>query len=138
MRDQKSKTILIISDHRFALYLMDSFDHSGRPAHYHSNVATVTNWITACISEYSAFVINITLPGIDGVALATLIRRLSRDVPIVILAENYDDELMATFRNAGANGYVAKTLKGLPVPLPEVYASIYRVINQTEAPVPRY
>jgi NarL family two-component system response regulator LiaR len=53
--------------------------------------------------------LDLSMPGLNGIEAAKRIRQLSPDSKIVILTENADEDLMAAALEAGASAYVLKS-----------------------------
>ena len=52
---------------------------------------------------------DIQMPGLNGIEATKRIRQLSPDSKIIILTQNTDDDLMAAALQAGASAYVVKS-----------------------------
>jgi DNA-binding NarL/FixJ family response regulator len=55
-------------------------------------------------------VLDISMPGMSGLEVASRLRRAGSAVPIVFLTIHNDEELVAASQAAGGIGYVVKTL----------------------------
>ncbi|HEY7291058.1 MAG TPA: response regulator transcription factor [Vicinamibacterales bacterium] len=69
-------------------------------------------------------VLDISMPGMTGLEVASRLRRDGIDIPIVFLTIHNDQELVRAARAAGGIGYVEKTLlsSDLPDAVNEAYA----------------
>ena len=54
-------------------------------------------------------ILDLTMPGLNGVGAAEKIRKILPDVPILILSMHESVSLLETFRRIGVQGYVPKT-----------------------------
>lgn len=77
-------------------------------------------------NEYDAIVLDIVLPGKDGLSILKLLRKAGRNVPVILLtARNELDDRIAGL-HLGADDYLAK-----PFFVEELIARIYAVVRRT-------
>lgn len=80
----------------------------------------------ALANEYDAIVLDIMVPGKDGLSILKTLRREGRNVPIILLTarNELDDRLQGL--NLGADDYIAK-----PFFVEELIARIHAVVRRT-------
>ena len=72
-----------------------------------------------------AVILDIVMPKIDGLALISIIRKKHQKLPIVVFTGlGFDEEMMQSTRDAGANGYVSKGLGPS-----DIYMALMRVLK---------
>lgn len=124
---------LVVDDNRLLNRFLTTFlREKGHDAASLSDSAKVEPWLEE--NPCNAIILDINMPGIDGLALISMIRVNFADLPIVMFTGlGYDEEAMQAARKAGANGYVSKG-QGPS----EIYAALMRVIAQTAKPVAQH
>ncbi len=79
--------------------------------------------------EYSAIVLDLGLPGMDGIEVCRRLRQEARDIPILMLtARDAVEEKVEGFQ-AGADDYLVK-----PFALPELYHRLVALVRRAEGP----
>lgn len=79
--------------------------------------------------SYSAIVLDLGLPGMDGIEVCRRLRRAARDTPILMLtARDALEEKVEGFQ-AGADDYLVK-----PFALPELYHRLHALVRRAEGP----
>ncbi|MEO1006355.1 MAG: response regulator transcription factor, partial [Cyanobacteria bacterium J06638_38] len=83
-------------------------------------------YLLALDIEYDAIILDIMLPGRDGLSILKQLRRQSKNTPVILLTarNELDDRLEGL--NLGADDYIAK-----PFFVEELIARIYAVIRRT-------
>lgn len=83
-------------------------------------------YLLALDNEYDAIVLDIMLPGRDGLSILKQLRRRGKNTPVILLTarNELDDRLEGL--NLGADDYIAK-----PFFVEELIARIYAVIRRT-------
>src|SRR5262245_18276081 len=77
-------------------------------------------------------VLDISMPGMNGLEVAGRLRRAGSTVPIVFLTIHDDDELVRAAQTAGGIGYVAKTMLPSDLPLAVNEARAGRLYRRSE------
>lgn len=80
---------------------------------------------------FSLMVLDIMLPGEDGLAICTRLREAGKSLPIIMLTAKGDDEERIEGLNAGADDYLAK-----PFNPKELYARIQAVLRRSSHELP--
>ncbi len=114
---------LIVDDDVAVVKLMTTYlEKKGSLCSSLTNSTEVIPWLER--NPVDAIVLDIGMPGIDGLTLIPLIREKFADVPVIIFTGmGYDSEAMQKARKAGANGFVSKGL-----PPDEVFLALQRVM----------
>jgi len=111
--------VLVIEDNSdIAMLLVDFFTDRGHVADCAND--GITGLHLATVNEYDAVILDLALPGLDGIELCRKVRKANRaSVPILMLTarDSLNDRL--TGFDAGADDYLVK-----PFELLEVYARI--------------
>ncbi len=115
--------LLLVDDDPAVNKLMATFlSRKGLVCSTLSSSTEVTPWLEN--NAVDAIILDIGMPGIDGLSLIPMIRSRAPEVPIIIFTgAGYDGEKMQQARKAGANGFVSKGL-----PPEEVYLALQRVV----------
>lgn len=75
-------------------------------------------------NQCEVVVVDLNMPGVDGISVITNLRALSAHLPIIVFTGfGYDEERMHAALRAGANGYVSKNL-----PIEQLYCVLSRVL----------
>jgi DNA-binding NarL/FixJ family response regulator len=105
--DGERPTVVLADDHREMLVRVTEL-----LASEFTVVAAVDDGETLIDAEADfhpdVLVIDITMPGINGLEAATLVRRSGSQVPIVFLSVHEELEFVMAARQTGALGYVSK------------------------------
>lgn len=111
--------VLVIEDNNdIASLLVDFFTEKGHIADCANDGVTGLHLVT--VNDYDAIILDLALPGMDGISLCQKIRKsLNKSPPILMLTarDSLDDKL--TGFDAGADDYLVK-----PFELLEVYARV--------------
>ncbi len=84
-------------------------------------------WPALCSEDYAAAVLDIGLPGEDGISLLQRLRQQQRTLPVLILtARDGKSDKLAGFK-AGADDYVIK-----PVDMEELAARLHALIRRAQ------
>ena len=87
-------------------------------------------WSALCSEDYAAAVLDVGLPGEDGISLLHRLRQQQRTLPVLILtARDAKSDKLAGFK-AGADDYVIK-----PVDMEELAARLHALIRRTQGPM---
>ena len=122
--------VLIVEDNKdIALLLVDFFSDRQQIVDYaHDGLSGLH---LAASNEYDAIILDLSLPGVDGLELCRQLRTVKHsDVPILMLTarDTLDDKL--TGFSAGADDYLVK-----PFELQEVYARIQALWRRSKQSV---
>jgi len=102
--------ILLVEDHPMARAGLELFIQAYSDLQLMGQVGSGEEAIEFCdSSEPDVIVMDIKLPGIDGVDTTANIRRRHPAVQVVALTSFYEQELVERAFRAGVNGYVLKT-----------------------------
>ena len=119
--------MVVDDDRRICEMLTTYFESQGRSAIWLQDPTKLMPWLQ--LNHCSAIILDIDMPGIDGLSLLTQIRRQHPDVPVIMFTgAGYNEAKLQTALHAGANGYVSKGL-----PASETYAAVMRAIGQAGA-----
>lgn len=80
---------------------------------------------------YSLIVLDIMLPGENGLAICRRLREAGKNVPVIMLTAKGDDDERIEGLNAGADDYIAK-----PFNPKELFARIQAVLRRSQRDVP--
>ncbi len=80
------------------------------------------------VGDYGAAILDLALPGIDGMTLLRGLRRAGRKLPVLILTANASLDGRVAGLDAGADDYLAK-----PFELPELEARLRALIRRAHA-----
>ena len=116
---------LIVDDNRLLnRFLTTFFRDKGHGCASLTEGTKVESWLDK--NPCDAIILDIGLPKVDGLTLISVIREKHPELPIVMFTGlGYDEEAMQKARNAGANGYVGKSLGPS-----EIYNAVMRVLVQ--------
>ena len=124
--------VLVIEDNKdIASLLVDFFTDKGHVTDYAADGLTGLHLVT--VNQYDVILLDLALPGIDGIELCQKFRKLLKsNTPILMLTarDSLDDKLIGF--DAGADDYLVK-----PFDLLEVYARVQALwrrsfnVNQT-------
>jgi two-component system OmpR family response regulator len=120
------RLLLIEDDARSARYLMRALNESGHVSDHVADAAT--GLAMAREGLYDVIVLDRRLPGLDGIALVTELRRTDRDTPVLMVSA-----LGTTFERveglrAGADDYLVK-----PYAFSEILARIEALARRNDA-----
>lgn len=79
--------------------------------------------------EYDAIILDLTLPGMDGMTLTKTLREHDITIPIIILSGRGEAEYKINLLNSGADDYIVKPISTL-----ELMARITTVLRRAPAP----
>lgn len=115
------KKFLIVDDNVLLTKSLSTFfRHKGHACEWLNHPSHVESWLAE--NECDAIILDLLMPGIDGLSLLALIREKHPSLPVVIFTGlGYDEEKMKKGRELGANGFVSKSL-----PPSELYNAIMR------------
>ena len=118
-----NRRFLIVDDDASITGMLSLFLRSlGHSAHSLTDSTKTLSWLD--LNPCDTVILDLAMPGIDGLSLVKMIREKFSDMPIVIFTGwGYDEKHMQETLDAGANGYVSKG-----VPIEEVYAALQRVL----------
>ena len=119
--------LLLIEDNRdLALNLLDFFEAKDSTVDLASD--GVSGLHLAASNPYDAIILDLMLPGIDGLTICRRLREVGQDKPILILTarDSLDDKIAGL--EAGADDYVVK-----PAALREVEARLRALIRRAGA-----
>jgi len=81
-----------------------------------------------CAETFDLLVLDLMLPGIDGLAICREVRRMARYVPIIIISAKATETHRVLGLELGADDYLVK-----PFSLPELVARVRAVLRRMEA-----
>lgn len=118
-----NRRFLIVDDDASITGMLCMFLRSlGHSAHSLTDSTKTLSWLD--LNPCDTVILDLAMPGIDGLSLVKMIREKQPDMPIVIFTGwGYDEKHMQEALDAGANGYVSKG-----VPIEEVYSALQRVL----------
>jgi DNA-binding NtrC family response regulator len=115
--------MVVDDDPRICEMLTRYFEAQGRSTRSLQNSTKLMPWLQ--LNHCSAIILDIEMPGIDGLSLLAEIRRDHPDIPVIMYTgAGYNESMLQTALRAGANGYVSKGL-----PASETYAAVMRAIS---------
>lgn len=118
--------VLVVEDNiDIATLLVDFFTEQGHVADCANDGLSALHLVS--VNEYDVIVLDIALPGIDGISLCKKIRdSLNKNIPILMLTarDSLQDKLIGF--DAGADDYLVK-----PFELSEVYARVNALWRRT-------
>ena len=79
--------------------------------------------------QYSAIILDLGLPGMDGIEVCRRLRRKATDTPILMLTARDELEEKVEGFQAGADDYLVK-----PFALPELYHRLLALVRRSEGP----
>ncbi len=118
--------ILVVEDEQ---HLADGLRYNLEAEHYDVDVSDngedALQRLTADTSRYDLVILDVMLPGIDGFAVATELRKARRFVPILMLTARGRSEDVLNGFGAGADDYLTKPFE-LPILLSRVRGLLRR------------
>jgi len=98
--------LLVEDDSRISDFVIKGLEEAGHSVALAHTAELARDWISEY--EWDLILMDIMLPGIDGVQLTKLIRHRSNPTPILVLSalDGLDDKVMAL--DSGADDYLAK------------------------------
>ncbi len=118
--------ILVVEDEQ---HLADGLRYNLEAEHYDVDVSDngedALQRLTADTNRYDLVILDVMLPGIDGFAVATELRKARRFVPILMLTARGRSEDVLNGFGAGADDYLAKPFE-LPILLSRVRGLLRR------------
>ncbi|MCE5182781.1 MAG: response regulator transcription factor [Betaproteobacteria bacterium] len=118
--------ILLIEDnHDLALNLFDYFEAKGHSMDLAADGISGLHF--AASNSYDVIILDVMLPGIDGITLCRRLREAERHTPVLMLTarDSLDDKIAGL--EAGADDYVVK-----PFALREVEARLRALVRRTQ------
>lgn len=118
--------ILLIEDNRdLALNLFDYFEAKGHAMDLAGD--GISGLHLAASNQYDVLILDLMLPGIDGLTLCRRLREAGRHTPVLMLTarDSLDDKIAGL--EAGADDYVVK-----PFALREVEARLLALVRRTQ------
>lgn len=118
--------ILLIEDNRdLALNLFDYFEAKGHAMDLAED--GLSGLHLAASNQYDVLILDLMLPGIDGLTLCRRLREAGRQVPVLMLTarDSLDDKIAGL--EAGADDYVVK-----PFALREVEARLLAIVRRAQ------
>jgi DNA-binding NarL/FixJ family response regulator len=85
-----------------SLLLQDSFDIVGLASNGHSALELILKL------QPDIAILDISMPGLNGLELATQLQQRSSNTKVVFLTTSEDSEILARCLNSGGSGYVLK------------------------------
>ena len=118
--------ILLIEDNRdLALNMLDFFEAKGSTVDLASD--GVSGLHLAASSDYDVIILDLMLPGIDGLTICRRLREVGKQKPILILTARDSLEDKIAGLEAGADDYVIK-----PAALREVEARLRALVRRAQ------
>lgn len=117
--------VLFVEDEsRIANFVQTGLKEQGFVVDYYDNGNE--GYVQAMNNEYDAIVLDIMVPGKDGLAILKSLRQAGRNVPVILLTarNELDDRLEGL--NLGADDYIAK-----PFFVEELVARIHAVVRRS-------
>lgn len=124
--------ILVVEDNeKLARSLARGLEQDGYAVEVSGNGDDASGRLFAGGEEYSAVVLDVMLPGVDGITLCRLLRKRGNRVPVLLLTARDSVEDRVTGLDAGADDYLVK-----PFSFDELSARIRALLRRprTEAP----
>src|SRR5512135_2288965 len=118
--------ILLIEDNRdLALNMFDYFEAKGHTMDLAGD--GISGLHLAASNPYDVIVLDLMLPGLDGVTLCRRLREAGKQTPVLMLTarDSLDDKIAGL--EAGADDYVVK-----PFALREVEARLHALVRRTQ------
>ncbi len=118
--------ILLVEDNRdLALNLFDYFETKGNTMDMAADGISGLHLVAS--NPYDILILDVMLPGIDGLTLCRRLREAGKHVPILMLTarDSLDDKIIGL--EAGADDYVVK-----PFALREVEARLHALVRRTQ------
>ena len=118
--------ILLVEDNRdLALNLFDYFETRGNTMDMAAD--GISGLHLAASNPYDILILDVMLPGIDGLTLCRRLREAGKHTPILMLTarDSLDDKIVGL--EAGADDYVVK-----PFALREVEARLHALVRRTQ------
>jgi len=126
VQSQKVDFMVVDDDPEICSVLTSYFESRGHTALSLQDASKLLPWLE--LNVCSAVVLDIYMPGIDGLTLLGLLRTSHPRLPVVIFTgAGYDEETLQKALSLGANGYVSKGLK-----VNEIYSALIRAVGWTE------
>ncbi|MCA8880347.1 MAG: response regulator transcription factor [Rhodobacteraceae bacterium] len=103
-------TALIIEDHPLfceALAMTLRFALDIRAVEIAATFSEATNWLSQG-NEADLILLDLKLPDIDGLEGLVQLKRIAKDVPIIVVSAIADDRIVASVMACGASGYIPK------------------------------
>jgi two-component system response regulator (stage 0 sporulation protein F) len=121
----EKRSFLIVDDNELVNRMMTNYlRRMGHLCESLVDSSKVMSWLE--INPCNAVVLDLKMPGLDGMMLIKMIREKYPSLPIVVFTgAGYDEQKMKEARELGANGYVSKTL-----PPDEIYGALMRVFQR--------
>lgn len=119
------KILLIEDNHDLALNLFDYFEAKGHAMDLAGDGISGLHF--AATNPYDVLILDLMLPGMDGLTLCRLLRKAGKQTPVLMLTarDSLDDKIAGL--EAGADDYVVK-----PFALREVEARLHALLRRTQ------
>jgi DNA-binding response OmpR family regulator len=117
------RILLVEDDARLARNLCEQLGRAGFAVDHEPNGREA--WFRGDVNDYDAVVLDLGLPGLDGLSILKLWRQSGRDFPILVLTARGNWAERVEGIEAGADDYLAK-----PFQIEEVLARLRAVIRR--------
>ena len=126
MHTEKSLSILLVEDsQQVAETIFDYFEEEQYELDYAAN--GIMGLRLACANRYDCIILDIMLPGLDGIEICKRLRAQGNNTPIIMLTARDTQQDMLSGLNCGADDYIIK-----PFDLMLLEARIKAVIRRTQ------
>jgi len=125
------RILLIEDEKRLAEALVEGLEEMGFAVDHVAEGDKAVNRISLYRNEYDAIVLDLMLPGKDGLTICKEVRELGVTTPILVLTARNEIDNKVTLLNAGADDYIIK-----PFSFKELVARINALLRRpvTSAP----
>lgn len=124
--------LLIVEDEeRLAKALKKGLEARGYAVDWLADSDKALNRILLYRSEYDLIILDLMLPGLDGAAITTAVRKEGVSTPIIILTARNETEHKVDLLNKGADDYIVK-----PFSFEELLARINSVLRRPTSTQP--
>ncbi len=116
-----AKLLLVEDEERLARGLVFNLEAEGYEVRHYTNAEDAL----CHFEDFDMIILDLMLPGMDGLELLTRIRKIDYQYPILILSARSAEEHLIEGLNAGADDYMTK-----PFSLPELFLPIERILER--------
>ena len=104
-------SILIVEDHELTRFgLKTAFESCDFIAHIYEAESAERGLEIASENEINLIIMDLGLPGMDGIEATRKVKALNKDIKIVILTSHNDEQEVLNSLKAGANAYCSKEI----------------------------
>lgn len=103
--------ILIVEDHELTRFgLKTAFESSDFIEHIYEAESAERGLEIASENEINLIIMDLGLPGMDGIEATRKVKALNKDIKIVVLTSHNDEQEVLNSLKAGANAYCSKEI----------------------------